>query len=697
MIPERIAIKGFLSYGTQEQAIAFDGASLWLLAGPNGSGKSSVFDAMTFALFGAYRGGKQDFHEAINKDCDGGAVTFDFHLDGAQYQIRRTLKRKKGGGATAGQHVAQWTAGAWVPVADASKKADFDKWVREHIGLSYESFTASVLLVQGKADALLAADPRERHDVLARIIGMESYERLYARAAEKARGFETEARVLQTQLDGYPEVTDEALHASEDGIATAEQALKDANAEVQRLDMLVKEGESIASAYQLLKTLHEQRTRLRTAREKAATALDQEAAAVAAAQQHAAKLQVIEAPLTEARAGLEALRDQQTEKQTLFKELRSCRERFFSVVGHQRCRYCGQELTPGHIEAEQGKLEDELARAQAVAAQAETAYRHAREAKERLEKEAKDLVVLRDRASEEAGNCRRIHDQMVAAADGASLACTAAYHGLPERFRSQVGATLPADMLATVFPTDDELREVADAVARATNGQASDIRHLLAQAQATATEWKKKVIEATTARQRLLDRQEERKKLTERRATAVRQGGLHGLLADCLGRDKLQRHVMRQAEQRIVDYAAGILLRLSENTLSLRQKTEEPTGSDKALVLEVVNPFRADHWARPVEMLSGSERFRVAVSLALAIGQYASRQQRPIQSVIIDEGFGCLDPDNRRWMIDELQRLQGQLARIILVSHQEEFASAFPNRYCFRLEPGGTRVALHRE
>ena len=48
-------------------------------------------------------------------------------------------------------------------------------------------------------------------------------------------------------------------------------------------------------------------------------------------------------------------------------------------------------------------------------------------------------------------------------------------------------------------------------------------------------------------------------------------------------------------------------------------------------------------------------------------------------------------------MIDELQRLQGQLARIVLVSHQEEFASAFPNRYCFRIEEGGTRVQPYRE
>ena len=41
MIPQRIVLRGFLSY-REEQEISLDGASLWLLAGQNGSGKSAV-------------------------------------------------------------------------------------------------------------------------------------------------------------------------------------------------------------------------------------------------------------------------------------------------------------------------------------------------------------------------------------------------------------------------------------------------------------------------------------------------------------------------------------------------------------------------------------------------------------------------------------------------------------------------------
>src|SRR5271168_3089128 len=104
MIPERIALKGFLSYAA-EQVLSFEGQALLLLWGPNGSGKSSVFDGITFALFGGHRGGKDDYHELINKDCDSAGIEFDFRLDHQRYRIRRSLQRNKRGKATAKQEI----------------------------------------------------------------------------------------------------------------------------------------------------------------------------------------------------------------------------------------------------------------------------------------------------------------------------------------------------------------------------------------------------------------------------------------------------------------------------------------------------------------------------------------------------------------------------------------------------------------
>jgi DNA repair protein SbcC/Rad50 len=96
-----------------------------------------------------------------------------------------------------------------------------------------------------------------------------------------------------------------------------------------------------------------------------------------------------------------------------------------------------------------------------------------------------------------------------------------------------------------------------------------------------------------------------------------------------------------------------------------------------------------------VAFLSGSQRFRVAVSVALAVGRFASGRARPLESVIIDEGFGSLDKDGLRAMADELKRLQqlSSLRRVILVSHQEEFTDQFPVGY--RLSPADSGTTAH--
>jgi DNA repair protein SbcC/Rad50 len=191
----------------------------------------------------------------------------------------------------------------------------------------------------------------------------------------------------------------------------------------------------------------------------------------------------------------------------------------------------------------------------------------------------------------------------------------------------------------------------------------------------------------------LLDhRRQQRAELQTTTLDADRTHARAAMLAQLLGRDRLQLHLVRTAERQIVDHANAILDRLSDGQLYLRlQAGQEGTEPDTALLLEAFNRTTGGT-AINVAFLSGSQRFRVAVSLALGIGRYASRRHRPIESVIIDEGFGCLDRNGRQVMIQELQNLRGHLQCILLVSHQEEFADAFSDCYKFELTDGTTRV-----
>lgn len=933
MIPERIALAGFLSY-EEEQVLTFDQAPLWLLAGPNGSGKSSVFDGITFALFGGHRGGERDYHELINKKCDGGAVEFDFRLDDQRYRIRRTLKRTaKGGRCT--QHVAQWRDGGWQAVSDTTKAVDFDRWVQENIGLNYKTFTASVLLVQGKADRLLLSEPRERHEMLASIIDLDRYARLHDRAAAERRQLENQAEVLRIQLEGTPEVTPEQVQSANDAIAAAEVVVQTAQTELDRLrevesaarhwaelchgmqqvsseaerlkallaqaESIRREGErwreltplvpalqrvlrarealeqaaqsqkqlaaeqeaqateaqageqalaqvvqklqqreleiaaleqrrrqtaeslqALTVALHPLRTLYEERERLREQRAQVEKLTAAERQAAAALAQWEAQLQPLREDHQRASEQRVEADHAVTRQTTLLQETKDRAQRFYGAVGEKLCRYCGQALTAEHVRTEQVKLEGEVVGATAAHQEAKVSQATRLKAERKLSEQLEAMQRSRGEVEQRLTAARRQRERTEDAVAACTQELARVYQGLTEPFRAQVAPEPPADWLATSYPNRDTLEELESrregwkreegllekslqqlrqqntqeqkeekrlrkahetvqgrlialqqqvAVQEALHATAQQTltasvhdvppawqarsRHVtrsemdawqaeldalrqrdlearlrevdrgqqdLDRLQAKLRELQQRAeaipaearcpVEAVTrqlaaARQReaacqgdllqarnhlqqLHERRRTRERLAEERGAVLKRHSHFSLLAKYLDRDWLQRHLMRQAEQAIVAYARDILDRLSDGQLSLRLRHQEE--GDKALVLEAFNRTAAEQSPHRVEMLSGSERFRVAVSLALAIGQYASRQHRPIQSVIIDEGFGCLDPTNRQLMIQELHNLQGQLQRILLVSHQDEFADAFTNGYRFELVNGATQV-----
>jgi DNA repair exonuclease SbcCD ATPase subunit len=170
---------------------------------------------------------------------------------------------------------------------------------------------------------------------------------------------------------------------------------------------------------------------------------------------------------------------------------------------------------------------------------------------------------------------------------------------------------------------------------------------------------------------------------------------LHGRLAELLGRKGLQLAIVRNAEREIVELANETLLRVSNGELRL-DPPALPEDDDGEAVFDLTVRQAGKPHPIGLAFLSGSQRFRVAVALALAVGRYASRQARPLEAVIIDEGFGCLDRVGRAGMIEELQRLQrpgdlpALLKRIILVSHHEDFADSFPVGYRLSHDSGRT-------
>lgn len=1039
MIPHRVKLSGFLSY-KDDQEVLFGTAPVWMLAGSNGSGKSSVFDAVTYSLFGHHRGGSQNAAELINKESTALAVEFDFKLDGKLYRIKRTLRRSNKGAAAGTQQVFVQqpdAADGWAAVPDTNKKADFDRWIGEKIGLDYETFTSSVLLLQGKAEKLLDSKPSGRAEVLAGIVDLARYQRLHEKANARKLELKSKLDTISAQTEGVPDVPDEefaqaiiridekerakaAAQAQIDAAQVLErQAGRWADAERRRVDARTKLASAeavlgdavkiekeharltelrgvlpavntVATVRSSLKTSNDTLDRLRKDKDDATdrkqtaeAALDksrrqksqlakqladdevlfaetgkrlrelsavlqtvrlveaEEAkrkqladdrrrlpadpeAAVAAAKQDEAKLVVLERVLpilerfnTERHDLEQAIRKEaesrkhrddtgkkgkeaKGEADRLAAELDAARKHkaqadgelavaktlaeqaavavaeFNTLSGAKNCRACGQPLTAAHFQEEKAARQAALTRAEqrvtAATADATAAAERERKLADQQAALTKQLETLRDEYKDHDAAFKQATADIKRLTDSLNLR----HAELPDPFKSNIAPARPSDWTATRYPERDELarlrREVdglgavrvrlreaeatlkkcddlrtrietveqnitklkadlgGEDVARLRGEQASmqasetaltnsikgykqqietadrdidrhgreahaavthltdvvgrikaeddkqkifggqldmalsqlpeawraktekaglaeyttwkseldqlqakgietrfkqleqarggllslrdDLAKLDAESEAfppdvrkTADEVRSAVVlarqefdarskelgEAERHKQKLEGFREQRAKLGEEFKKA---DGLHAkykLLAELLGRDRLQRHLVRQAERQIVDYANAVLDRLSGGQLYLKLVGGDD-GADKALDLECYNRITG---GAPINVtfLSGSQKFRVAVSLALAIGQYASRQHRPIESVIIDEGFGSLDRQGRQMMIQELQNLRGHLHCILLVSHQEEFADAFPDGYRFELQDGATRVS----
>ena len=242
MIPKRVRLGGFLCY-KDEQEVRFDGSSLWMLAGLNGSGKSSIFDAVTYALFNSHRGGSSSAVDLINKDAKSLTVEFDFELQKTLYQIRRTYRRDNKGGGSGTQQISEYRpaeggGGSWAAVPDTSLAAGFKKWVDEHVGLTYDIFTSSVLLRQGHAEKLLDAKPGERAKVLSGIVDMDRFIGLHVKADESRKKAKAEQEATAGQLQGVPEVVEIEWVAAENRIAEAEDTVREAEAAVEQLKEL---------------------------------------------------------------------------------------------------------------------------------------------------------------------------------------------------------------------------------------------------------------------------------------------------------------------------------------------------------------------------------------------------------------------------------------------------------------------------
>ena len=95
MIPIKLTLRNFLSYGESSEPLDFSGIHVACLTGCNGGGKWALLDGITWALWGKARAEAVD--DLVRLGQSSMQVEFDFAFDGGEYRVIRKRTRGRTG------------------------------------------------------------------------------------------------------------------------------------------------------------------------------------------------------------------------------------------------------------------------------------------------------------------------------------------------------------------------------------------------------------------------------------------------------------------------------------------------------------------------------------------------------------------------------------------------------------------------
>src|SRR6266545_6521134 len=189
MIPLRLNMRNFMSYTDVHEPLCFEGIHVAVLSGDNGHGKSALLDAITWALWGRARARSVD--ELIHAGASEMEVEFEFLLDERQYRVlRKRQRRGKYGSSTLDFHVM--SEAGYRSLTERSQ-SETERLIERTLRMSYDTFTSSSYIQQGRADSFTTSSPAERKRILAEILELGYYDELEGRAKERFK--DSEARL----------------------------------------------------------------------------------------------------------------------------------------------------------------------------------------------------------------------------------------------------------------------------------------------------------------------------------------------------------------------------------------------------------------------------------------------------------------------------------------------------------------------
>lgn len=270
--PHRQADIDFTEFVSEDSA-------LFLISGDTGSGKTTIFDAMTYALFGEGTSSREpkEMRSDFATGADETSVRFIFEHHDRYYQVVRypeqwlDAKNEK-------RLVKKPTRQTFVELTDFdgeetgtafTKKNEVDARVSELLGLTADQFRQIILLPQNDFRQFLSAKSDEKGTILRQLFGTEIYDRFTENMKEKRATIAKKMNHLKTQWQTLFEQIewDEEEQALIDMFRTDDERLFSVK---EKLATMLKHNEQLEQQYHKVK---EQQDKQRQVVEEAKTLL----------------------------------------------------------------------------------------------------------------------------------------------------------------------------------------------------------------------------------------------------------------------------------------------------------------------------------------------------------------------------------------------------------------------------------------
>ena len=241
MRPHKLTISAFGPYAGQTE-IDFDKfgtQGLFLITGDTGAGKTTIFDAITYALFGEASGSSRDDSMFRSTYADPDVPTFvelQFEYGGKQYLVKRSPKQERP--KARGTGYTTQNAEASLQIDDAApitSLKDVNAKLIEILGVNFSQYSQIAMIAQGQFRELLLADTKKRAEIFRSIFKTYGYLSLQKRLQEDANALYGEVQNKRRSAVQYVDgavCLENSEHAAD---------LMAAKKKVQRNEMTIRE------------------------------------------------------------------------------------------------------------------------------------------------------------------------------------------------------------------------------------------------------------------------------------------------------------------------------------------------------------------------------------------------------------------------------------------------------------------------